>query len=598
MADTSGTVTSGTLKHSYFYVTWQQVSQNIANNYTTINWQVGLNCGTSSGWDAWYSNAVKVNDLVINGSSVLSNATYSNISGAGNHQLTSGSVNIYHNNDGTKSFTISISGWLYSYGNTTGSKSFTLPMIARTSTVAATSFNIGSPTTITITRQSSSFTHTLSWSFGSKSGNIVTKTSSTTVSATLPVADLYSQLGDNASKAGTVTCQTYSGNTLVGTSTCSFTATAVKSTVSASSFNIGDSTTITINRAASTLTHTLEWSFGSASGTIATKTSSTSVGTTLNASTLYAQIPNSTYGTGTITCKTYSVNTLIGSSTCSFTAYAKQSDCLPSISLSVTDTNSYASSLTGNPSKLIKDVSTATAVITSSAKNSASIVSSLIQTGDGRSSSSSSDSFTRIKSNTFTATVADSRGYTKSTTITKTGNNWIEYTRTEITKFNVAWTESTGSSAVFNIEGIYYPVNFGAQSNALDLKFKCYEEGGSPPQTYTNLSPTLSNNKFTATYTLTGLNNQKNYIISIYYGDLIATYSQNFTLPKGMSSFRIGKDYIRTPNLLDEGAWGISPASQGNADASGIVNSAGDFIKPLRNMYFLGVLSARLEVYR
>ena len=132
---TSGKVETGTLKHSKFYVNWQVGDTNIPENYHTINWQVGLNCGTSSGWDSWYTNAIKINSLSINGQTVMSGNTYSNISGAGDHQLASGSIKVVHNSDGSKEFNISISGWLYSYGNTTGSQNFTLDNIPRASKI-------------------------------------------------------------------------------------------------------------------------------------------------------------------------------------------------------------------------------------------------------------------------------------------------------------------------------------------------------------------------------------------------------------------------------------------------------------------------------
>lgn len=124
----SGRVLSGTKKTSTFYLDWQVASQSIEGNYTVVNWQTGLKI---TGGDLWYSNAVKINSAVINGSTVQSTIKYSNIKNTGEHQLASGSTTIYHNSDGTKSFSASISGWLYSYGNTSGSGSFDLPTIPR-----------------------------------------------------------------------------------------------------------------------------------------------------------------------------------------------------------------------------------------------------------------------------------------------------------------------------------------------------------------------------------------------------------------------------------------------------------------------------------
>lgn len=142
----NGRAISGTLKHSYFYVNWQQSSQSTAGNYTIINWQAGLNCGTSSSWDAWYSNAVKINSITADGQTLeldstgVTSKTFSNISGAGDHQLASGTAQINHNTNGEKTFTITISGWLYTYGNTSGNEDFTLTKIPRQANI--TSFSV------------------------------------------------------------------------------------------------------------------------------------------------------------------------------------------------------------------------------------------------------------------------------------------------------------------------------------------------------------------------------------------------------------------------------------------------------------------------
>lgn len=88
---------------------------------------------------------------------------------------------------------------------------------------------------------------------------------------------------------------------------------ATTPTVSASSVNMGSSVRIYTSRASSAFTHTLTYSFASAtSGTIAS-----GVGTYFDWTTpdLAAFIPNATSGTCTITCKTYNGSTLIGTKT-------------------------------------------------------------------------------------------------------------------------------------------------------------------------------------------------------------------------------------------------------------------------------------------
>jgi hypothetical protein len=474
MAVTSGRVTSGTLKHSSFYVTWQQVSQNVAENYTSINWQAGLNCGTSS-WDAWYSNAVRINGVTINGSSVLSSTTYSNISGAGDHQLASGTVNIPHNSDGTKSFAIAISGWLYSYGDTNGSASFTLTTIPR------------------------------------------------------------------------------------------------KSSVSCNSFNIGDSTTITISRASENFTHTLEWYFGEASGTLKTKITETSVGVTIPAASLYTQIPNATSGTGTIKCYTYSGNTHIGTSECTFTAYAKESACIPTVSATIIDTNTTTTALTGSNTKFVKGFSNAQVTVSATPKNSATI-SKYATTADGTTKATATSTFNNISNKDVTVKVTDSRGYSKQNNYSLT---WVNYVKLAFTTISIKRTESTASTATMTLKGNYFNDTFGSVNNSLTVRYRYKQVGGSYGS-WTTITPTISSNTFSKTVNLSNLSPDNEYLFQFEISDQLMTVTQTFQLSKGIPAIRIGKDYLEISNLRD----------------TGIIDKYNHFLKPLRNSYFLGVNSA------
>ena len=135
------------------------------------------------------------------------------------------------NADGTKSVSIAANFTCYTAaGNggsgwsVNGSQTVTLKTIPRTSSVSMPSTAMGSAGTITISRASSSFTHTLTYAFGSTSGTIATKTSSTSVSWT-PSTSLATQIPNSTSGTCTLTCYTYNGNTLVGTSTATVTLT-------------------------------------------------------------------------------------------------------------------------------------------------------------------------------------------------------------------------------------------------------------------------------------------------------------------------------------------------------------------------------------
>ena len=125
---TSGYVDSSKGLDSYFRVSWSRSSYSTSANTSTINWTLYLYAE-----NGWGSNSIGIDSVYINGTLVKSAETYSNKS-YGTYNLASGTTTIKHNNDGTKSFTISLSGWFYEEGSVSGSKTFTLDSIPRYAT--------------------------------------------------------------------------------------------------------------------------------------------------------------------------------------------------------------------------------------------------------------------------------------------------------------------------------------------------------------------------------------------------------------------------------------------------------------------------------
>lgn len=111
---------------------------------------------------------------------------------------------------------------LYSGSGSTRDQTYTyaLTVDPAKSEVSATTGYIGSPLTISITRYSTAFTHTLKYTFLNVSGTIVEKTSATSVTWT-PDISLCNQIPSSLSGTCTITCETYNGTTLVGSSTYS-----------------------------------------------------------------------------------------------------------------------------------------------------------------------------------------------------------------------------------------------------------------------------------------------------------------------------------------------------------------------------------------
>ena len=418
---TSGIVKTNVKYGSYFWVKWEiSGSQDIANNRTTISWSCGLHPE-----EEYYTNAVKMNAVTINGTEVYSGGTYSDITDYKDRTFASGTLTIPHNSDGSKNFTISaVSGWIYGNGNYYGeAKSFTLPTIPRASSVSCSTANIGSNATITINRASTSFTHTLTYSFGSLSGTIATKTSSTNISWTIPT-------------------------------------------------------------------------------------------------TFYSHIPNSKSGTGTITCQTYNGSTLIGTKSTSFTATVSESASKPTLSPTVSDSNSTTTALTGDSSKFIKYYSNASVATGAKARNSATLKSQKITCG-AKSLTGASGTINAVESGSFTFSATDSRGYTTTQKVNKTLINYIK-----LTCSMEAGAPTTAGVATLKISGNYFNGSFGKVANTLTVQYRYKTQGGSYGS-WTTVTATKSNNTYNATATISGLNYQTTYVFQARAIDKLATKNTN-----------------------------------------------------------------------
>lgn len=215
----SGSITTNESHGRSVKLSWSLSSQSVENNQSTLSWSI-TGAGSASGWVM--TGGFKA---IINGTTVYSTSTDTRIQLYNGTSVASGTTKITHNADGTKSFSLSIEAGVYTYAvSVTASGTHTLDTIPRASTVSATNANMGSASTITITRASSSFTHTLTYSFGSTTGTIVSKTTSTSVSWT-PALTLANQIPNAVSGTCTITCDTYNGSTKIGSKTCTLTLT-------------------------------------------------------------------------------------------------------------------------------------------------------------------------------------------------------------------------------------------------------------------------------------------------------------------------------------------------------------------------------------
>ena len=219
---TSVTVTSwDTLKFS-----WWENSQSISANTTTIGWKLELIAGSSGRISSTASKTWKV---TVDGKEYSGTNTIG-ISNNATKTLASGTTVIYHNADGTKTFSYSFSQY---FGITfsgsgivtkSGSGTGTLDTIPRatTPTLSASSVYMGSNVTINTPRASSSFTHDLDYSFNGASYVSIATGVSTSYNWTVP--DKASSIPSATSGTMTVRCITKNGSTTIGTKYVTLTA--------------------------------------------------------------------------------------------------------------------------------------------------------------------------------------------------------------------------------------------------------------------------------------------------------------------------------------------------------------------------------------
>lgn len=206
-------------------------SQEFANAYITLSniatYTLSLSAGT--------------------GSNITVNRTASGYAGTGN--LSSG-ARLYYNDKLKITFTPStnyaisthtVNGSSFSSGNTytvTGNVSVKATAQVLASSVGATDANVGSTSTVTVTKYNSSYYHSLQYKFGSLSGYITSsggtqsseaKFSNSSVAFRIPTS-FYAQIPNSPTGKCTITCRTYSssGSTSVlgNATTCTITITA------------------------------------------------------------------------------------------------------------------------------------------------------------------------------------------------------------------------------------------------------------------------------------------------------------------------------------------------------------------------------------
>ena len=198
---------------------YEVTKQSTADNKSTVHMVLYLYANTTGSYnqdgDAYWS---------INGKKTYYTFSYTSPAW---YVLGERTEEISHNNDGTKTVTLSgvwcsaISGGWAPYSLSVSGE-VTLPTIPRATTPGIGGVTMGETAHISLPRASSGFTHTLRYVFGGAAETIATGVA--TGYDWLVPESLAAQIPNAASGKGTLTCETYSGSTLIGTKSVTFTA--------------------------------------------------------------------------------------------------------------------------------------------------------------------------------------------------------------------------------------------------------------------------------------------------------------------------------------------------------------------------------------
>lgn len=335
-----------------------------------------------------------------------------------------------------------------------------------------------------------------------------------------------------------------------GTASSSFTLPTIPraSEVACSSPYIGDNAIISIDKKSSAFTNTVTYKIGTLTGTVATKTSSTTLqlNTSAIADQIYALIPNDTEIQGTIYCTTYNGSTQIGNTkSTTFNLYAKESVCKPDVSATIVDINTSVTDITD---KFIKYISKPKVTINATAKNSATITNYSINLNDGQTSNLQENTFDTIGSNKVTVSATDSRGYSNSTDVTL---DMIDYIKLHINTISITRPEGTSNEAILNCDGAYYNGSFTDEvSNTLTATFKYRLSGATDWTDGGSITPTIENNTFNFFDLSLGesFDYNEEYQFKIILQDKFLTIGSSdadiITLPKGQEVVAIGEDDV------------------------------------------------------
>lgn len=233
-----------TANHTLRFV-WSQSSQSVSGNYSDVYWELYVDTDaygkiSLGGSQAW--------SVTIDGEEAGSGADTGGFSANASKLLGSGTHRVYHNSDGSKTFSFSFKKlfgftWGGSYrGEYSGNGSGTLTTIPRASGLSVSNGTLGTSQLISADRKSTSFTHTLTWESNGETGTIADKSSATSWNFTPPLS-LANYVPNGVSLNMKFTLTTYNSGTAVGSASKTVSMSVPSTVVPNCGITVEDTTT-------------------------------------------------------------------------------------------------------------------------------------------------------------------------------------------------------------------------------------------------------------------------------------------------------------------------------------------------------------------
>lgn len=301
----------------------------------------------------------------------------------------------------------------------------------------------------------------------------------------------------------------------------------------------GVACTIHMNRQAN-FTHTVKYSFGKKTGTIATGVVDGCSWTPPTS--LLDQISTATVGYGGISVETYSGSTKIGDTkTCNFNLHIPN-DSNPTIG-DITLTEQHAGVKAKNANVTVQQISKKLVSVPVSAKYSASIKT---VTCDGVALSNNNGTYTGYISNksngTYKVAVTDSRGLQSSNSATQT---FYKYAKPFITA-TLKRESETSANGTLSVNGSYSTI----LSNTLSMTIQ-RNDSSSP----TTVSPSLSNGSISYSKSYTDLNYVQSFTVKIKATDGFGeSVEATAVLGVGQYALWMGKYNVKVGGKLNVGS--------------------------------------------